>query len=247
MPRLFVPILSSLLVGHAFGNTLVDELRQPSKEAAIAGFFFEIASKCDATSDFLAELRSRQRSALLKGAVESGRVDPAFEAQFELGRDEARSMWSDPKFQKQSRVVTCKTVQAVVNGTFRSPPAFAAKPSNTAYNALWNDSGPAGAIGFWLYESSGQCPSLRTANPSVVAIAPLDEIAGNSSESAPSSVFSYCLLFGNDKSFTQCSEGRITYKYIAEAHEYVGSYHVRFPDGSIRTGDFTAQYCPDGK
>src|SRR5882672_6633930 len=67
-----------------------------------------------------------------------------------------------------------------------------------ATNALWNDSGDGGTIGFWLYKDVGACPSIRdTAGPPLV-FAPEAEVPGKSVKGLSVHEMAYCFAFDSE-------------------------------------------------
>jgi hypothetical protein len=244
MPRLIALFLVVLLAENALCNQLVDALQKPSNSAPISGVFYEIAMQCEAGTQFLAALRSREESAFFDDTENTMRSKESFNSQFEVGRQQGQTLWNSAKFQRDAKAVTCKTVRALASGTFRANPAGITKPSHETYNALWNDSGPAGSIGFWLYKTQGTCPTLREKSPRVIAAAPIEEIAGNSADSVLASSLGHCFLVGGQESLMECTGGSLSYTYVPEFHEYVGTYLLKFADGSSQASEFSAQYCP---
>jgi len=237
-------LLGVLFATQSYGNSFVDTLQRPSKDAPSSGFSYELAVKCGADSTYLQRLRSRQEVEFNKseGTSEHGKQD--FAVQFDSGRAEAHALWNSKQFQSEAKVVVCKTVQAVAGGTFLSNPSGTTSPSRTVYKASWNDSRPAGAIGFWLYASEGTCTSIRKANPNVIAISPTNEIAGNSAAVPSTKSLKYCFLIAEHSRVIECKSGSLDYTYLPTSHEYVGKYSLEFVDGSRRSGDFVAQFCP---
>lgn len=238
-------LLGALSAAQSYGNPFVDALQRPSRDAPSSGFYYELVVKCGADSSYLQLLRSRQEVEFHKSAGTSEHSKQDFAAQFDAGRAEALSLWNSKKFQSEAKVVVCKTVQAVAGGTFLSNPNGAAAPSRAVYNAVWNDSGAAGAISFWLYASEGTCTAIRKANPNVIAISPVSEIAGNSAALPSTKSLSYCMLLAEHSQVVECKSGSLQYTYVPTSHEYVGNYSLEFVDGSSRSGEFAAQFCPE--
>lgn len=120
--------------------------------------------------------------------------------------------------------------------------AAAALPVNSQGlpNALWNDSGPKGVVGFWLYRATGGCPDLRSKDKPLVFAA-----KSASSDHAVNDLW-YCFALpeqGNS-SPNQCRTGSVHLELDAAERKYTGKYSFELMDGTKREGEFIATYCP---
>jgi hypothetical protein len=109
-------------------------------------------------------------------------------------------------------------------------------------NALWNDSGTKGDIGFWIYPVFGQCPELRTkAKPLVFA--PKVRRAEHSVTD-----LEYCFQLPQrpEMPLVQCKSGTVRMTQDEKSKRYRGKYSFVMTDGSKREGSFYAQYCAKG-
>jgi len=112
-------------------------------------------------------------------------------------------------------------------------------------NALWNDSGSSKTIGFWLYNTTGSCPSIRK-NPPIV-FAPKYDLAGTNAKEVNVKDLKYCfeLLPKAPKGRSNsCESGNISYTYLPEQNKYLGSYKLKLSNGKVLEGNFLAEYCP---
>ena len=123
------------------------------------------------------------------------------------------------------------------------------KPATpSTINALWNDSGKNGDIGFWLYEENGTCPSIRKNPP--IAFSPAKSMPSESAENVSVKDLEHCfevlpkipVKYGNN-----CESGEVSYKYQANENRYYGTYKMHFTNGKFIEGDFIAEYCPPSK
>jgi hypothetical protein len=111
-----------------------------------------------------------------------------------------------------------------------------------AINALWNDSGTKGEIGFWIYPVSGQCPELRTkAKPLVFSpkVRRAEHSVGD---------LQYCFQLPErpEMPLVQCTRGTVRMTQDEKSKRYRGNYSFVMADGSKREGSFYAQYCAKG-
>jgi hypothetical protein len=114
--------------------------------------------------------------------------------------------------------------------------------SATSSNALWNDSGTKGDIGFWIYPVSGGCPDLRAkAKPLVFS-------PKHQQDEHAVSELQYCFQLPERAGgpLNQCRSGKVGFTRDAKTRRYKGAYSFLMVDGSKRQGSFEAQYCPKG-
>jgi hypothetical protein len=113
---------------------------------------------------------------------------------------------------------------------------------DSAINALWNDSGTKGEIGFWIYPLYGQCPELRTkAKPLVFA----PKVRGPEHSVA---ALRYCFQLPErpEMPLILCDSGIVRFSQEEKSGRYRGTYSFVMADGSKRDGSFYAQYCAKG-
>ena len=109
-------------------------------------------------------------------------------------------------------------------------------------NALWNDSGTKGEIGFWIYPLLGQCPDLRTkAKPLVFS-----PKARRPQHSVAELQYCFQLPERPEMSLIQCKSGTVNLTQDQKSKRYRGTYAFVMADGSKREGSFHAQYCAKG-
>jgi hypothetical protein len=113
---------------------------------------------------------------------------------------------------------------------------------DSTINALWNDSGTKGEIGFWIYPLYGQCPDLRTkAKPLVFAPKvrrPEHSVAD----------LQYCFQLPErpEMPLIMYKGGNVRLSQDEKSGRYRGTYSFVMADGSKREGSFYAQYCAKG-
>jgi len=113
---------------------------------------------------------------------------------------------------------------------------------DSTINALWNDSGTKGELGFWIYPLHGQCPELRTkAKPLVFAP------KVRQPEHAVSDL-RYCFQLPErpELPLIMCESGSVRLSQDGKSGRYSGTYSFVMADGSQRAGSFYAQYCAKG-
>jgi hypothetical protein len=111
-------------------------------------------------------------------------------------------------------------------------------------NASWNDSGDDRSIGFWLYNTTGSCPSIRN-NPPIV-VAPKNDKRGANAKDVNITDLAYCFAFFPKipkSAINKCESGTISYLYLPDQNRYSGTYKLQFADGKAIAGDFLAEYC----
>ena len=115
----------------------------------------------------------------------------------------------------------------------------------TSTNALWNDGGHNKPIAFWLYNTTGSCPSIRQSPPFVFASK--YDVAGVSAKNVSVQELRYCFeLFPKTprSEGNRCESGEVSYTYLPEQNRYSGFYRFKLTDGTVLQGDFLAEYCP---
>ena len=121
----------------------------------------------------------------------------------------------------------------------------AARRDSGSVNALWNDSGPDGQQGFWLYSTSGNCPDLRRSDPPLVF-----GMKSRRSDLAPVldvSEMSHCFLLSSRADIpivSRCVSGQARLTFQEHTNRYSGIYSFVMSDGTKREGRFEAAYCP---
>jgi len=108
-------------------------------------------------------------------------------------------------------------------------------------NALWNDSGPKGTVGFWVYPISGKCPDLRKkATPVISFSARADQSTANVQD------LRYCfeLPKQEDKKSILCKSGSVSFEPLEAGKTYKGKLNLTMVDGSKRQIEFVAAFCP---
>jgi hypothetical protein len=113
---------------------------------------------------------------------------------------------------------------------------------DSTINALWNDSGTKGEIGFWIYPAYGQCPELRTKARPVVFSPKVRRPEHSVAE------LRYCFQLPErpEMPLLMCQSGFVRLRQDDESGRYRGTYSFAMADGSKREGSFYAQYCPKG-
>jgi hypothetical protein len=113
---------------------------------------------------------------------------------------------------------------------------------DTTINALWNDSGTKGEIGFWIYPVFGQCPDLRTKAKPLVFSPKVRRPEHSVAE------LRYCFQFPErpEMPLVQCKSGAVKLTQDEKSKRYRGSYAFVMADGTKREGTFYAQYCAKG-
>jgi hypothetical protein len=142
------------------------------------------------------------------------------------------------------RTLTALSILGVAGCTsvVRSEPQ---EESGEQPNALWNDTGSDRTIGFWLYSTTGSCPSIRKNPP--IAFAPKNDLAGANAKEVSVKDLLYCFeLFPKTprSGGNSCEFGNVSYTYLPGQNRYSGTYKLRFSDGRVMEGKFLAEYCP---
>lgn len=117
--------------------------------------------------------------------------------------------------------------------------------SSEQINALWNDSSSDRTIAFWLYSTTGICPSIRR-NPPIVFASKRD-LAGEGANEVSVKTLSYCFeLYPKTSRIggNSCESGSVSYTYLPEQNRYSGKYKFQLSDGTVMEGKFLAEYCP---
>jgi hypothetical protein len=109
-------------------------------------------------------------------------------------------------------------------------------------NALWNDSGAKGEIGFWIYPLFGQCPELRTKAKPLVFSPNVRRHEHSVAE------LQYCFQLPErpEMPLINCKSGIVRLDQDEKSKRYRGTYSFVMVDGSKREGSFYAQYCAKG-
>jgi len=109
-------------------------------------------------------------------------------------------------------------------------------------NALWNDSGTKGEIGFWIYPVFGHCPELRTKAKPLVFSPKVQRTEHSIAD------LQYCFQLPDrsEMPLVQCKSGAVRMTQDEKSKRYRGNYSFVMADGSKREGSFHAQYCAKG-
>src|SRR5262245_12836985 len=103
-----------------------------------------------------------------------------------------------------------------------------------ATNALWNDSGAKGELGFSIYPTTGGCPDLRTKGTSILTFSPKTK----GDEHAVAGL-QFCFLLTEARAFVHCRSGSVRYARDArDPQRITGNYSFLMADGSKREGSF---------
>jgi hypothetical protein len=106
-------------------------------------------------------------------------------------------------------------------------------------NAIWNDSGTKGEIGFWIYPALVQCADTRA------HLKPL--VFSFKDRQAEFSVaeLKYCFQLPErpEMRLVECKSGGVKLSQDPKSKRYRGNYAFVMADGSKREGPFYAQYC----
>jgi hypothetical protein len=114
--------------------------------------------------------------------------------------------------------------------------ASAQQPSN----ALWNNSGPQGLIGVWIYRVAGRCPELRTsAKPLVFATH-----AKDGTYDVAQLLYCFQLPESSKDKPVRCKSGTVHLELDRTSQRYSGDYSFETTDGSKRNDHFIAGFCP---
>lgn len=110
-------------------------------------------------------------------------------------------------------------------------------------NAFWNDTS---SLGIWVYPDTGMCPEIRSRVRSFIVIGPGKPLASGARRVFRTGELALCSAWAHGKWQANCTSGSLTLVYEAAMREYIGSYEFKLSDGSLRKGDFRAQYCEPG-
>ena len=108
-------------------------------------------------------------------------------------------------------------------------------------NALWNDSGAKGELGFWVFRGTGGCPDLRIKGNPLLMFSPKTQ----KDEYAVSDL-QFCVYVNERKVIVECRSGKISLTRDASGQRYTGTYSLVMADRSKQEGSFEAQYCAKG-